>query len=294
MAQQKQIKEEIGINKDFKLLTRSYQEHAIGQINFARFSVLGSREFALDLEEVFSNVRASYNTGVIKKTIKKLIKKNGKDIWVLITANNKLYGELLQKTTRFFIDKLKDADLNKIDLVIIGRQGKNIFDQSKIEKEYKYFELPDVHVSPELLKDVCNTFLSYENVIVFYGKFNNIISQSPIEESLSGEIAEKETDSKNNDTKIEDNAKQHFLFEPSIEEILIFFESQILSLLMNQAVQESQLARFASRISAMETAQNNIQKQLNILDKQEKVLKNMDANKKQLELLAGRSLWTRK
>ncbi|HVF69458.1 MAG TPA: F0F1 ATP synthase subunit gamma [Xanthomonadales bacterium] len=287
MAEDKKLQEEIAINKDFGLLTRSYQEHAIGQINFARYYVLYSRDFSKDLEEIFSSVRTSYFRKSNKKTIKNMIKKNGRDIWILVAANNKLYGDIILKTVRLFITKLKDTDPAKVDLVIIGRQGKNMVDQENLNRPYDFFDVPDTSTTGDFLKKLSNKLASYENVIVFFGKYNNLISQTPAQIVLSGDVLMDEA----HDSKLQ--IQQNFLFEPGIEEILSYFENQILSLLLNQTVQEAQLARFASRVNAMEIAQDNIQKQLDKLKRQEKRIKIMETNKKQTELLAGRWLWNR-
>lgn len=294
MAQQKQLKEDIAINQDFKLLTRSYQEHAIGQINFARYSVLSSREFSEDLAGIFSDVKISYNTVLLKRS-KGHVKKNGKDVWLLITANNKLYGDLILRISRLFLERVRNSDPNKVDLIIMGRQGKKFVEENNINRPFKYFEIPDVNVSLTSLKEICTNVLTYENILMFYGKYNNLVSQSPVEAYLSGEmpISPKGQpgldDSAHN---IDNHKKEDYLFEPTVEEIYNFFEAQILSILLNQTVQEAQLARFASRINAMEAAQTNIQRQLKILTRKEKALKTMQMNKKQLELLAGRALWT--
>lgn len=316
MAQQKQLREDIAINKDFKLLTRSYQEHAIGQINFARYSVIGSREFAQDLEEIFTNVKIAYKSKIIKKDLKNIVKKNGKDVWILITANNKLYGDLILKICQLFAGHVKMSSANKVDLVIIGKQGKNFIDLMNLKRPYKYYEVPDLNVTVEYLKEICANFLYYENVIVYYGKYNNLISQTPIISSIAGDMEEypdqQKDAAKPNDNRpvagikqqfaekpisnasIVDIKKKNYIFEPKIEDILVFFEKQILSILLNQTIQEAQLARFASRINAMEIAQNNIQTQLTKLKRKEKMFKNMEMNKKQLELLSGRTLWARR
>lgn len=302
MAQAKQIKEDIATNNDFKLLTRSYQEHAIGQINNARHSVLSSRDFSTSLEEVFGDVKTSYKNRLIKKDMKNLVKKNGRDVWVLLTANNKLYGDLIRKVCQYFSSRVKESNPEKVDLIIIGRQGKDFFEGMNLKRPYKYFAVPDVNVTADILKDICANFISYENVYVFYGKFENLVEQTPTVVSLSGNYAVDDKSANSQTTSIQNaqseeelhkNTKQSFIFEPTIEEILIFFEKQILSLLLNQTVQEAQLGRFASRINAMEIAQNNIQKQLALLQHREKRFKNMQNNKKQLELLAGRALWNR-
>ncbi len=287
MAVDKKLQEDIAVNKDFDMLTRSYQEHALGQINFARFSVLYARGFSEDLGEIFANVKTSYLRGVMKKNIKNIVKKNGRDIWILITANNKLYGDITLKTARLFVSKVKENKSQKLDLVVIGRQGKSVVEKANIGRPFEFFDVPDTNVTVEFLKKISDKLLFYENIYVFYGRFDNLVSQTPVQVALTGVIPDIDPKDKKS------LQKENFLFEPSLEEILSFFENQILSLLFNQTVQEAQLARFASRINAMETAQINIQKQLERLKKQEKINKIMDMNKKQTELLAGRALWNK-
>lgn len=320
MGAQKKIREDIISNNNYKMLTRAYQEHAVGQINFARYSVLNSRDFADDLSDIFVNVKSSYNNNFFSKKTKNIVKKNGKEAWILISANKKLYGDLLIRVCRLFEARVKESDPKKVDLIIIGKQGKKFFDELHLNRTYKYVELSEFNVSMDFLKDINKDLIYYEDVIIFYGKFKSLVTQIPVEASISGgktgsgasAVAPQDPNSpitENAPTqeaqKIVANSplsaasallgkkqnKKSFLFEPKIEEILAFFENQILSLLLSQTVQEAQLARFASRINAMETAQDNIEKQITRLKREEKKTKNIEMNKKQLGLLAGRRLW---
>lgn len=293
MGKHTELTKDINVNEQFKMLTRSYQEQAIGQINFARYSVLSSRQFATELDEIFFNVKTSYKNSLLKKSRLKggsqeqnktqiglpNIKKGKKEVFVLITANTKLYGDIILKTCQLFAERAKESEA---DLIIIGKRGKDYIVEHGIKKQYTYFQVPDTNITIDLLKQITTALLAYDKVRVFYGKFNNIVSQVPAEGYLTGYLPDNEQGKKD---------RENFLFEPSIEEILIFFESQIFSILLNQTMQEGQLARFASRIKAMEQAQINIQKQFERLSRLEKRLKNMEMNKKQLEILAGRSLW---
>lgn len=289
MAESKKIQDSIAINNDFDLLTKSYQEHAIGQITFARFSVLYSRGFAQDLSEIFSNIKKSYfnNTNTLK--LKSATQKNGRQLWILITANNKLYGDIITRTCQFFMGHLNLVNKSKIDVVVIGKQGKNYLDEAGINLEYQFLDIPDSSVNSEMLKTLLIKLIQYENIYVFYGQYDNLVSQVPVQAALSGDLNIATSANTNDNEK-----KQKYLFEPGINEVINFFENQILSLLLNQTIQEAQLARFASRINAMETAQTNIHKQLELLTKKEKMLKIKEINKKQSELLAGRKLWNKK
>ena len=291
MEQRQKLKEEMVITKNMKMLTTAYQEHALEQINFARYSVLASREFALELATIFGNVRHSYQrilekmVDKDKKKLEELRKslKNGKEVLVLVSANNKLYGELIPKICNHFIKKAMETNS---DLVVIGKEGKILVDKAHLNRPYQYFEIPDSNINIDILRPLTTYLLPYENVLIFCGKFNNVVSQDVIEASLTGtppEAAVKAgTESKHEDL---------FLFEPSIEYVVDFFENQIFSIILSQTISEAQLARFGSRIQAMETAQNNMQKMIDQIARRQRLLRGMEINKKQLELFAGRRLW---
>lgn len=289
MEQRAKLKQEITISKSLTLLTKAYQEHAIEQINFARYSVLASRDFVEQLIDIFSNVKASYRASLAAKGDSKakdapmpILKKNGKEALVLITANNKLYGDIIPKVSRLFEEEAnKQPDT---ELIIIGKQGKSYLSQATITRAKAYFEIPDTNVSLATLKELTTTLLSYEKVTVFYGKFNNIISQDAIAATISGDIPEEQKETLQ-------TQGQDFLFEPSLTDVATFFENQIFSLIFTQTISEAQLGKFASRVKAMERAQNNMAKLLAELNKKEIRLKNMTINKKQQEQIAGRSLW---
>ncbi len=317
MSQFSKLKEEIVSSNDLKMLTQAYQEHAIEQINFARYSVLSSREFAEELEEIFYNVKTSYRSAMLEMMKSRhtkfnplLTAKKQKEVLVLITANNILYGDIILKIFRNFYDRARNTNA---DIVVIGKLGKRMFEASELHKPYMYFEIPDSKISFPILQPLIHALMPYEKVTVFHGKFNNIISQDAIAESLSGDLSDRSGDlsersadlskssgdlpdreNKSPDSpnqNISNNQEIDFLFEPSLENIVQFFETQIFSLLLSQSIHEAQLARYASRVQAMESARNKMEKWIDSLIKQERKLKALEINKKQMQLFAGRKLW---
>lgn len=287
MQADRKLKEEISINSQLKLLTQAYQEHAIVQINLARFSVVSSREFMEELAEIFFNVKTSYELYLkaLKSSNSKYytdkLEKNGREVIILLSSNGKFYGDLVTKVSRMFIEEARNKN---VDLVIVGREGKSFYDDNGLKKPYAYFEIPDTNIKLEALKPLIDAIIPYKKATIFYGKFNNIITQEPVQSSLTGDIQGE----KNN------KPQENFLFEPSVEKIMEFFEGQIFSMLLSQTVNEGKLARFASRIKAMESAQNNLQRQLDLLVGRQRRLRGMGVNKRQLQLFAGRSLWNKK
>ena len=283
MEQRAKLKDDIGLNKNLKLLTRAYQEHAIQQINFARFTVLGTRDFSEELKEIFFNVKSSYKRAleIAERHGRSLSrKKNGKQVLVLVTANNKLYGELIPKICQLFFKNAKESP--QADLIVIGKQGKEYLAEAKLNRPYLYFNIPDTKVTLDYIQPLAAKLVEYEAVIVFCGKFNNLASQEPIKAHLTGDLLLEDK---------EETSQEDYVFEPDLEEILTFFESQIFSLILNQTIQEAQLARFAARIQAMEAAQTNLQRWLEKLVHQERKLRSSENSKKQLAQIAGRALW---
>lgn len=291
MVNKNKIADELGLVGTFKMLVQAYEEIAVIKMQRVRNSVLSSREYLSRLSEVFYDVKSNY-----KKQIEKLLAKNkkgvgafsfltqtknGKSVSLLLSANAGLYGDIVGRVYRLFIESIKKE---QTDIVIIGKIGKELFDTEKIGRNYDYFELPDTGVKLEDLKQIVNKILNYEKVDVFYGKFKTVVSQDPTVTNVSGESFEE--------AKEEAKEKITFHFEPSLSRIVQFFQNQVFTSLFKQTISESELAKFASRIKAMEDALSNIEKtEGNLISESRRVTK-LIRNKKQIEMLAGISMWS--
>ncbi len=160
-----------------------------------------------------------------------------------------------------------------------------MYDNSGVGRKYEYFEIPDTTVEIDHIKKLMQKFIQYEKVYVYYGKFGNVVKQSPIATSISGEdIFEAEVITP---TPREDR----FIFEPTLEKIFHFFETQIMTNLFSQTLLENQLARHASRVNAMEEALIHIEEESKKLNRVKNTVKHQLQNKKQLETMSGVVLW---
>src|SRR5205823_80149 len=154
-------------------------------------------------------------------------------------------------------------------------------ENSGVGKPFVYFEIPDTSVKLEHIKQLMKKFLQYEKVYVYYGKFGNVVRQSPISTSITGEdIFETETV-----TQVP--REDRFIFEPTLEKIFHFFETQIIANLFSQTLLENQLARHASRVNAMEEALIHIEEESKRLNQVKTRIKHLLQNKKQLETISG-------
>lgn len=294
MAQRKKVLEDLEALNTIKNLAESYEEVAVVKMQKIKESVLKTRDYLAELSDVFVDLQASYNREIKTlrekqkkgdKTILPIIQKNGKTVLVYLASNGKLYGSVTQKTYRLFIQDVRKDEFKDADLIIIGSAGKEMYQSSGNPKSFEYVEIPDTNVEIDHIKMLMEKFLKYEKVHVYYGKFDNVIHQTPISSSITGEDifeAENITEAPRED---------RFIFEPSLEKILHFFETQIMANLFSQTLLENQLARHASRVNAMEEALGHIQEEGKRLNKLKNRIKHQMQNKKQLETISGFTMW---
>src|SRR5579859_5398016 len=108
MEDQHKLAEEINIAQSLQLLATAYEEISVMKMRIARDSVLHTRNFLSSLSDVFVNVKSSYTKKLAKENAEKkdpstvlqfvTHKTNGKEIFVLLSAANKLYGDIVFKT----------------------------------------------------------------------------------------------------------------------------------------------------------------------------------------------------
>ncbi len=294
MAQRKLIVEELEALNSIKDLAESYEEIAAMEMQRIKSSVLRTRGYLVDLSDVFVDLKASYIREVDDllekrkkgdKSLAPLLQKRGKNLMVYLSSNGKLYGPVTQQTFKLFSHDLKKHEAVNADVAIIGSAGKEMYDGARLTKPYEYFEIPDTKVDISHIKRLMNKFLQYENVHVYYGKFGNVVKQAPAETSITGEdIFETEG--------LAPVAREdRFIFEPTLEKIFHFFETQIMTNLFSQTLLENQLARDVSRVNAMEQALLNIEEQTKVLNRLKIRLRHALINKKQLETISGAALW---
>lgn len=291
MVGKKQILEEIEYSLSLKTIVESYQEIAATRMQRIRSSVLSSRDFLVGINTIFQQVKSSYKKDMemlmkekkIKDPAKlSFINRNGKTLFVFIAANTGLYGDIIRRTFEVFARELKKVSLPKTDVAIIGRLGIKLFQEEFPKKPFQFFDLSDNRIDRNGIKKISSHLVLYEKVIVFYEQFQNIITSSPIATSVSGDMLPWEKP---------DSEEIKYIFEPSLEKVMEFFEKEIILAIFEQIVYESLLAKFSSRMVAMEETTENIQNQLKKSILRKEIIKHQELNKKQNERLSSMLLW---
>ena len=290
MPTQQELTAEIALVHSLKFLVQAYEELAIMKMQQIRNKVLNTRTYVEGLTEVFFDVHRSY-----RRQVEQLMKenkgkqgfsfstlaKNGKGISVLISPNQRLSGTIAFSVFSAFLNHIKQS---KDEVVIVGKVGKDMWEQRNLGKNFTYFEAPDEQAQAKDLEPIISKLMQYETVNVFHGKYQNLIRQDATISNVTGDdslLKPKEDSEK----------RRMFLFEPMLKDVLHFFEVQITATLFQQTIHESHLAHLGSRITAMEEASGNIDNRLLTLKHDKlKIIKAIN-NKKQIQTYAGMSLW---
>jgi len=305
----KELNEEVSLVKTLGSIVQAYEEIYVLKIQKVRDSVIKTRSFMVDLSEIFKDLREIYLYQQAKNSSKKnlsdsfLIQKSKNSVAVLLSASRAFSREINQKVMSLFLDFVNQ---NPCDLVVVGKIGKELYDQRGGKKVYQFYDLPEEITDENLIKPIIDNLIQYEKVNVFYGKFINLIEQIQSQSNITGEVQiepNQKIKSEENrlsvsiiENKVRPSSKDgagktDYLFEPSLEEILAFFEKQIFTSLFKQSLNESYLAQIGSRIKSLNESSDNIQKHLEYLAFAERKLNKTLEGKKQRQRLAGISLW---
>jgi F-type H+-transporting ATPase subunit gamma len=291
MIYKKQIENEISELVSLNDITKAYALISSIMIKRVRESVLKSRDFLDSIFDIFNEVFYSYKKEVMSLAIKGRGKKgitflshNGRTVCVFLSSNTRLYGDVVVDTFNNFLREIREKD---VEATIIGRYGLILFRQVEKGRPYTYFDFPDNEIDTKQLMSIISHLVQYEEIHLYYPKFENVITQRPSVFKISA-----------GSTITEARPKEFkyvsYIFEPSLEDILIFFETEIFTSVFEQTIRESQLAKFASRLVAMDIAQGRIKDKISEAKLRKSKLVHAVSNRKQLHSLLGISLWNMK
>ncbi len=275
----KEVKENLEATSNIEIITSLYQEIANLRMNKIRQTVLNNREFIEELSQVYTQVKRTYIAS-FKKGLEKIsfIKRNERKVVVFLSCNKYFYGTLISDIWRDLLNYLVE---NEADLAIVGKIGRYLLETENSKRKFFYFDLDDDRPKKEEIKNIVEFIKNYEEIIIFHGKFNTVLSQKVVQSNISGGITLGK----------ELGKVKSYLFEPSPEIVLEFFETELMSAFSNQAVLEHRLARYATRMVAMYQATENAKEIRKKLEIEQKKLKRRLLNKKQIGLFAGFQLW---
>lgn len=286
MASLRELENDLEIIKSIQGLATSYQEIATLEMNRIKETVLKTRKFLDGVAQVYNHAKSAYISQFrVKNEQEKeillkqfpFIKRNGKKILVFLSANERFYGGLILNIFNEISKDLKKG----YDLAVVGEIGKRLIQRANISNKTFFFYLDDDHPTEHQIRAIFKTISQYEKIVVYHGEFETAVLQKPAKTDISGGITLEE----------EPRETRQYLFEPSPEAIMEFFEKEIINSLFHQSIFEHQLAKFASRLITMYQAKENAKKLTKKLNQKFKNIKREIENKKQLSTISSFRLW---
>ena len=285
MITKKAIEFEIQSLTNIKGMVEAYEEIAAIRIRRNRDQVLRSRQFAEEINDLFQQVKVSASN-IIDPKKRSYLDKNGKTLFVFLSTNTGLYGDIVKKTFNLFAKYVGQYADN---VLIIGKSGLKLAQEHQVIKPITYLDFPENKIDPGYLDRVGSYMLQFERVIVFYAKFAGIMHQDEAMIDISGNPPGPEALGAGGRTA--GQIKIKYFFEPEVQKILAFFEKEIFGSILEQTVREFELAKLSSRVVGLNRTIDHIDEELKKTIFKRNVFLHAESNRKQLQTFSSMSLW---
>ncbi|PIZ66593.1 hypothetical protein CO051_06840 [Candidatus Roizmanbacteria bacterium CG_4_9_14_0_2_um_filter_39_13] len=283
--QSKEIVEEQNFMQVLHAIATAYQDISVMKMKETRTFIDHARLYVSMLKDIFESLRYSHpllhqlnGNPDAKKPLAK----------ILITANTKFHGDILRRIFEKFLD---DKD-EEGDVFLVGRIGKDLLAQYGQREEIKLIDISDINMEMAQLKPLIPYLFQYKKINLYYAKFKSVMTQDPEVSEITNinKLLEEELEAEKEERKMKE-APPTYLFEPAGEKIVSFLNNNVVISLLRQAVLETQLARFAARLKAMDSLLSRIDENMDSLKKQQRKINHNLSNKKQLERISGMFFW---
>lgn len=290
MISEQSVQQDIDQMQNLIVLVETYETIAGTSVRRIRNSVLANRAFHVGLNRMFREITTAYKKEIEYIMRKKKIASDGmpsvmkhskKMALMLLSANTGLYGDLVGRTFTAFVTEVKRT---QADVVIIGRMGKMFFEDVMPGNPFTYFDFPDNAIAIASMKEITAFLEQYERAVAFYAVFKNLLTQQVRASIVSGaELPGEKTE--------EEAPSFPYFFEPSLEQVALFFENEIFASLLEQIFQESRLAKLAARMVLLDRAIINIETGLRRTTLEKQRVHHAKVNRELIDSLSGVALW---
>lgn len=243
----KQIKSDISTIGQIRSIVEVNEEIAATKMKRIRDEILESRDFLERLGDLSADIGSDLST---------VGGENLKSAAVYISAERGMYGDLPEKV---FISFLQHVKSQSVEAIIFGKQGKIYVQKHSPSLNYRFFEMNKESSDDENMSAITEQILDYAQVLVFYGKFRNIVNQDVASKTLLGDYM-KQNMTKSEKELIKQRLK--FLYEPDISTVSKKFATEIKASVLLGMMKENDLAKTASRLMHLDQAFEKIQDKL--------------------------------
>lgn len=203
-----------------------------------------------------------------------------KRMFVAFTSNVRFYGSVNTDVMHTFLEALPPEG---VDATIIGRTGQAFMENQGDKRPASYLSFEADEPSKAELQSFLDRVASYDEVHVYYPSFVNVFSQKVGSIDITHSAAPEGA--------LAPAAEVDYIFEPELPQIIRFFETRVRYLLFQRVALESELARTAARLFAMNRAQDRADEEIrsvrSAIRKEEETFNDL----RLLESFSGISRW---
>ena len=225
-------------------VTQAFENIASIEIRRIKDRVIASREFFHELWGVYSQLRVSGHEGFMAN--RDIV--NSKTALLVVSSDVSLTGGIDQ---RLINQVLSEYRPEKHDIIVIGAHGEALLKVMGI-KPVAVYGLPDVTKKIDVVP-IINLVNTYVDSVVYYESFVSLSTQRIAHLELLFAVQKLSALEKN---RVDGEViySGDYIFEPSLEEVVRYMESMMLSTALTEVILESRLAQLASRFNAMSLA----------------------------------------
>jgi F-type H+-transporting ATPase subunit gamma len=265
MASLREIRGRIKSAKNIQQITKAMKMVAAARLRRSQDRMLAARPYAKLIADVLRGIAAGAAEGE-EPSHPLMQKREGADKGtgtlrlVVFTADKGLCGSfnvnVLRRATQIIRE---NQGKRKIELVAVGRKGRDFFRHFSVPTVAQYVQLGIVEypVAEAITREQVEDFLSgkVDEVILLYTHFKSVISLKPtVLRLLPFDLSATEEAAA---AKAPATALDNTEFEPSKEAIFQQLAPRAVSMQVWQALLESQASEFAARMTAMDNASRN-------------------------------------
>ena len=260
MANLKDIRTRIASVKSTQQVTSAMKMVSAAKLRKAQDAIIQMRPYALKLNEILTSVSSNLSSDVENKYAGRKVE--GKILIVAITSNRGLCGgfnsNVVKRVSELVTTTFSEqAAKKKVDVIAIGKKGVDGLKSKGITVTNSFLDIYDklsYLTASEIAQSIMDSYSAgdYDRVELVYNQFKNAAVQNLVNEQFLP-VSEVKADS----LTAKKASNISYLFEPSMQEIVVTIIPQSLKIQFYKAILDSVAAEHGARMTAMHKATDN-------------------------------------
>ena len=273
---------------EIKMLSRIFQYATARRIKKKFEEIEKIKKYFTSAKETYDktkNAAFGDQKALIKKAIltSNLRKTKKGEVIVLLTAETRYFGTLMSGLIKSFLLEYKKRISGQVDVILVGKLGLEYLEKRGVRiANMSLYHLDDDHPDFATVAKIAAKLGDYKKITIFYAIYVSVFKQ------------EAGFDYMDRFFNVEASATSYeYLYRPSVAGSLGQLETQIIGAGFLQKLFESGLAKYAYRVRILQIGQvaERISAALDEISRIRSTYGRDIENKKQIQILAGSSLW---